>query len=429
MKSVENKRNGKLHYAWMILLGVILIRGFAGGGINMTSALFLAPVSEELGVGIGTLSLYFSITSIVMIFWLPYAGRLINRYDIRIMAAVGAALMALSFAGFGFLNGVYGWYLLAIPQAMGATILVSLMGPILINRWFARNAGLMMGIQMAFVGMFGAVFQPVVSGMIARDGWRAGYFRVGLVTFLVVILSALLLLRNNPEESGMLPYGEGVTGRTGKRGGVSGGKLEISEKTAIRSASFYCLLFFMIALTGVGVFTQHIPTFGTVSGYTLKQTGAILSFSSIGNAVGSILIGLISDRIGCLKTAYGIILIGLAAVTGFFFGADSYLVFGAATFLHGLVSSSIMVLAPVLTVQFYGQKDYEKIYAKISMGAPLASIVLIPVYGFIYDRTRNYGAVLAGIAVLLVIALFCIIYGWKKRCTKEGCPGFRDTSK
>ena len=46
-------RKSRWHYAWFILAAVILIRGFAGGGINMTSGLFLSPVSKEIGVGIG----------------------------------------------------------------------------------------------------------------------------------------------------------------------------------------------------------------------------------------------------------------------------------------------------------------------------------------------------------------------------------------
>ena len=168
-----------IHYAWFILLGVILIRGFARGGLNTTSGLFLPPVSQELDVGIGTLSIYFSITSIVMVFWLPFAGTLINRYDIRVMAVAGAVLQTLSFMAFGLLNQVYGWYILSIPYAMGATILVSLLGPILINRWFTKNAGLMMGIQMAFVGLFGAVLQPAASNIIFRQGWRTAYLLMG----------------------------------------------------------------------------------------------------------------------------------------------------------------------------------------------------------------------------------------------------------
>lgn len=415
----------KLHYAWFILAAVILIRGFAGGGINMTSGLFLSPVSQEIGVGIGSLSIYLSITSIVMVFWLPYAGRLINKYDIRIMAVAGAVLQALSFAGFGFLNKVYGWYLLAIPHAMGATILVNLLGPILINRWFSKNAGTMLGIQMAFVGLFGAVLQPVTSNNITQFGWRTGYFFIGGITFAVVLFTAFILLKNRPEEKHLLPFGAD-TETAGKNSNFTQkDQLEIPEKTALHSASFYLLLLFMIAITGIGVFTQHIPTYGSLLGYSVRKTGSALAYASIGSAIGSVAIGIISDKIGSLKTCYGMIGIGITAVSGFLLSQRSFVVFAVSTFLHGLVSSGIMVLAPILTLKFYGQSDYEKIFAKISMGAPIASIVLVPGYGFIYDLTDSYRAVLFGMICLLLLASLCITVGWKKRCTKEGCPQWR----
>ena len=84
-----------------------------------------------------------------------------------------------------------------------------------------------------------------------------------------------------------------------------------------------------------------------------------------------------------------------------------------------------MVLAPILTLKFYGQQDYEKIYAKVSMGAPLASILLIPAYGFVYDLTGSYRFVLLAMAFLLLLALFCIVMGWRRRCTIYGCPTWR----
>lgn len=421
MKSSSNGAN--FHYAWVILAGVILIRGFAGGGINMTSGLFLAPVSQDIGVGIGSLSLYLSLTSVILVLWLPFAGILINRYDIRIMAVLGAALQTLSFAAFGFMDHVAGWYVLAIPHAMGAAILVGLLGPVLINRWFSKHAGLMLGIQMAFVSLFGAVLQPLTSGIIARDGWRKAYILIGGISFLAVIFSALVLLKNRPEDIGGKPYGAGD--EETKNVSKTEKTIEIPEKTAVRSASFYLLLFFMIALTGVGVFTQHIPTYGKILGYSLSAAGTALSFASVGSAIGSIAIGMISDRIGSLKTCYLVIGIGLIAAAGFLAGQKSYLVFTGASFLHGLVGSGIMVLAPILTMTFYGRADYEKIYSKVSMGAPLASIILIPVYGYVYDFTNSYFWVLIGMIGLLCLAAFCITLGWRRRCTMEGCPGWR----
>ena len=405
------------------MLGVILIRGFAGGGLNTVSALFLPPVAAELGVGIGSLAIYLSITSVVMVFWLPIAGRIINKYDIRAVVLAGALLQAVSFAAFGRMNSVYGWYLLAVPYSMGATILANLLGPILINRWFAKNTGLMLGIQMAFVGLFGAVFQPVTSGLIARRGWRASYFILGAAVLAAVLIPGLLLLRDRPGDKGLAPYGQEEGPRAARA--RPGGQLNVSQAAALRSLSFYLLLLFMIAITGVAVFSQHIPSYGGLLGYSLERTGTALALASVGSAIGSIAIGMVSDRIGALKTCYGVLGVGLVAILGFLLAGRGFALFALSTFLHGLTSSGIMVLAPILTLKFYGQQDYEKIYAKVSMGAPLASILLIPAYGFIYDHMGSYVPVLLGMLLLLLLALFSIVVGWKKRCTIDGCPGWR----
>lgn len=416
-------KRDRLHFAWFVLLGVILIRGFAGGGLNTVSALFLPPVAAELGVGIGSLAIYLSITSVVMVFWLPIAGRIINKYDIRVVVLAGALLQAVSFAAFGRMNSVYGWYLLAVPYSMGATILANLLGPILINRWFAKNTGLMLGIQMAFVGLFGAVFQPVTSGLIARRGWRASYFILGAAVLAAVLIPGLLLLRDRPGDKGLAPYGQEEGPRAARA--RPGGQLNVSQAAALRSLSFYLLLLFMIAVTGVAVFSQHIPSYGGLLGYSLERTGTALALASVGSAIGSIAIGMVSDRIGALKTCYGVLGVGLVAILGFLLAGRGFALFALSTFLHGLTSSGIMVLTPILTLKFYGQQDYEKIYAKVSMGAPLASILLIPAYGFIYDHMGSYVPVLLGMLLLLLLALFSIAVGWKKRCTIDGCPGWR----
>lgn len=402
-----------------------MIRGFASGGINMTASLFLAPVSQELDIGIGTLSIYFSIMSVVTILWLPYAGKLMDRVPIRMLALGAAALQALSFAAFGWLNHAFGWYLLSIPQAMGTTVLVSLLGPILIHRWFPHHTGLVLGIQMAFVWLFAAVLQPVTSRLIETKGWRSAYVLIGLLTFFVVVTAALLLLRDRPAGEGPAGMGTAEVAHTE----VNGDNIQIPEAVAIRSASFVLLLIFMIAMTGAAVFTQHIPAYGGLMGYSLRQVGSAMSSASVGSAIGSIAIGLICDRIGGLKTCYGIICLWLLAVLGFLLSGTGFSLFVASAFLHGIASSSIAVIAPILTLIFYGTMDYEKIYAKVSMGAPLASILLVPAYGFIYDATGSYFAVLVLLMILLCAAFLGIMLGWRKRCTAAGCPVWRRSDR
>lgn len=414
----------KIHICWLIFAGVLLIRGFAGGGINMTSGLFLMPVAGDLGVGIGSLAVYLSIVSLVMVLFLPYAGKLMNTYDVRTMTVLGAVLQALPFAGLSFMNHVFWWYLLAVPMAMGSAILVSLLGPVLINRWFSKNVGLLIGLQLAFVGFVGAVLQPVTSAIIAEDGWRRGYFMIGTLTFIVVVVAGFLFLRNRPEDKGLQPYG--TEGREGENASsVVGKQTEAEQNADISPSVLYLLILFLIALTGMGVFTQHIPAFGVTRGLSVTETGRVLAFASLGNGIGSIAIGFICDRIGSLKTCYMILGLSLTAAVSFLFFAEDFWSFAVITFFHGLATSGIMVLAPVLALDFYGRKNYEQNYAKVSMGAPIASVLLVPAYGFSYDASGSYTIVLLGMICLLVIAFLGITAAWRKRGLNSSVNGIK----
>lgn len=408
---------------WMVLIGTIIVRGFATG-LNTVSSLFLAPVSETLETGIGTLSIYYSIISVVQIIWFSYAGRMLNRYDVRWVAVSAICLQAIAFAALGFMRHVSGWYVLAIPLAMGAGILVNLLGPILVNRWFNKNTGTILGIQAAFVGLFGAVLQPMTSNMIETKGWREAYFSMGLLALCVMLLAATFLIRNRPSEMRT----EKATGmeegknkiRTKEINQAESGAMEkkretVAAKTGAHPAAFYALIIFLFAVTGVAVFVQHIPIYGTLLGYSMTQIGMVLSLASIGNAIGSFFIGFLSDRIGGLRTCYLIIGIWLTAIVGFLFGGSHFMIFMTAAFFNGLVTPSVMVTAPILTMAFFGKSDYEKIYAKVSTGVPLASIFLIPIYGFIYDVTGSYLLVLFILIILLLLAGFSIAYGWKRK--------------
>lgn len=115
----------------------------------------------------------------------------------------------------------------------------------------------------------------------------------------------------------------------------------------------------------------------------MRSIGKILSISMIGSAIGSLLIGFASDKLGVISTSIGVMVIGMLSVIIFLFSRQVYWLFSTAAFLHGLATSSIGVLAPILTSSFLGNKNYEKLYSFIMMGSPLASVLLVPIYGWL----------------------------------------------
>lgn len=145
----------------------------------------------------------------------------------------------------------------------------------------------------------------------------------------------------------------------------------------------------------------------------MSDIGKALSISMIGASIGSVLIGIFSDKLGIVPTSIGVLGIGSAAIVLFFLSGNGMFVFIAATFLHGVATSSIGVVAPLLTKKFFGNRDYEKLFSSVMIGSPLASIVLMPAYGFIYDKFGSYTFVLIFLITALVLAAFGLLAGLK----------------
>ena len=397
----------KFHYAFIILIGVAIIRGFSGPAINASSGLFMKTVADDIGVGIGQLSIYLSISSIATIICLPICGTLLNKYSARTVAAAGVIMQTAAFALMGTANSVWVYYVLAVPKAIGAAILVNLLGPVLLNRWFLSNKGLVMGILMTITSLMGAVFQPLLTNLIAGIGWRQTYIRFGIIALVVMLAAVILLLRNSPKEKGMEAFGFDKQDES-KKGHVTEG---VTQKRAVKSLAFYMLVLFMIVLTGFASFSQHITTYGLELGFTIETVGKALAISMIGSAIGSILMGILSDKIGVITTSLGVLGIGAIATGIFLFGSGGFGMFATATFLHGLATSAVGVIAPILTATFFGYKDYEKLFSLVMTGSPLASIVLLPAYGFIYDKFGNYQYVFYFLFGALIVGAIALVIG------------------
>ena len=403
----------KFHYAWLILLALCVIRSLSAAGINNTGGLFLKPVSDELSVGVGTLSIYFSVSSLATLLFMPFGGKLLHKYGMKAMLSAAIVMQAGSLIALSFMNHVVAWYILSIPLGVGGAILVNLAGPILINRWFRKDAGKALGILMACAGLFGIGVQPLVANLIAAQGWRFAYITVGGVVLAVVLGFILLFIKNSPADKGLQPYGSADVPANEAQKPASAVGIPLQQ--ARKSASFFAVLIFMITITAFGAFNQHMATYGASLGYSIDRVGLILSISMVGSTVGAILIGAVSDKIGVFKTAIGIVGAVIASLVCLSFGHLSFWVLALGGFLMGLAAMGVPVLSPLLTKDFFGEKDYELIYSNVMVGPPLATVVLLPLYGFIYDLTGSYQMVFLLLGALIIIGGASLLIGQKKK--------------
>lgn len=407
-----NNNKKKFHWAWWILIGASLMVGFTRGGLNSAGGLFLPSVTEDLGISMGSLTLYFSIASIVTMIFLPIAGKMIAKYNIRMLLIGAVILQAGSFAMFGFMNSVWGWYLFSIPMSIGAVFLTQMAGPVLINNWFKKNKGLMIGVMMAVSGGFGAILQPMVGNLIDSEGWRNTYIIIGLLVMAVVIPVVFFTIRMSPKEKGLQPYGaDEVNEDTVSNTPVL--EKGVSLAVAKKSSALYALIVFFFFITAIGSFAQHVPTFADGLGYDVKFSRNAMAGWMFGALIGALAFGYLTDKIGARNTALFAMVLGLAPVTILITVADNPVMFQIATVIFGFVVASIGTLGPLLTSALFGNKEYGQIYANVALGLAVAGIVALPGYGYIYDLTGSYSSVLYAIAVMFIINIFLIIAAFK----------------
>ena len=130
---MEQTKQRKWHYAFFILIMAGLLLGFSRGGVMTSGGLFLPSVTNDLGINMGVLTIYFSISSLVLMFALPVLGRFIGKINIKILILASAILQGGMFACFGLLSNVWGFYILSVPMSIGMAIPCHILGPAIYN--------------------------------------------------------------------------------------------------------------------------------------------------------------------------------------------------------------------------------------------------------------------------------------------------------
>lgn len=412
----------KIHYAWWILVGLAIMVGVAKGGIMNAGGLFLTPVTEDLGMGVGSLSLYFSISAIITMIFLPIAGKMMAKYDIRMLLIVAVILQAGSFAMFGLMNSVWGWYLFCIPMSIGSIFVCQMAGPVLINNWFKKHNGLAMGIMVASGGLFGAILQPMAGNLIDSQGWRNTYFILGAIVMVIVIPIVLLTIRMAPQQKGLQALGEDEVKVDEKTPSTPVMAQGISAAVARKSSAFYALFMFFFFITAIGSFGQHVAPFAMGLGYDVTFAGGAMGGWSVGVLLGALTFGILSDKIGAKNTALFAMILGLVPIVILLVMPENSTMFSLAIGIYGFVVASIGTLGPLLTSALFGNKEYSEIYASAVIGLAVAGIVALAGYGYIYELTGSYTTVLISIGLMLVINLLLIIVAFrgKKKLVEAG---------
>ena len=385
---MKEKGNGRY---LSVLICCCLMAASSVGVYTNSVGVFYTKVSAALGVGRGTFALHATLCALTSGFLCPVAARLLDRFPIRPLIAIGSALSALATAGMAAAQNVGTFYALGVLRGIGMTSFSLMIVTTLINNWFQARHGLAVGVALSFSGLAGAVFSPVFSAFIERFGWRTSFLWFAVFGF-VLTVPGMLLLRYRPQALGMVPYGGEPAGRAAAaRAGKAPGK------PAIHWPLMAVLSLMTVLHTSVTGIAQHFPGMAEWLGQTAAVGAAMVSAGMIGNIASKLVIGTLSDRVGPFKASMCMIAVNAAALLGLLLAGrgSAFLLYGIA-FFYGSVYSVGAVGIPLLTRRLFGAENYASAYSIITIFTSLGSASALTIIGLIYDWTGGYSLALIG---------------------------------
>ncbi len=325
MNAVQTQKMTARH--WAVLATCVFCTFGCAAVAFSVPGLCYRPVSQYLGVEVFDVSLYMTIVYLTEVVLSAPVGRLLRRFDMRIVCTAAACSTSLGFMAMAFYTQLWQWYVSGVLIGFGEITLLWLMVAGLLNRWFSKKLGLVIGLSYAMTGAGGAVLNLLGQSLLGADlsGWREVYFVLGAIAFALSVPFTLLAIRSRPEDVGLRPYGAVIESAEAVG---EGSRIElpgVPARTAFKKWYFFALVFAGCMANVGGVFPQHFTTFYqsfvAVDRETLQAIGALMvmsgtleAFTMVGMAGGKILIGALESRsvqlalvVGCAGGFLGLV--------------------------------------------------------------------------------------------------------------------------
>jgi len=411
---LENKSK----YHWVTIVICCGLAASAVGICNNSVGVFFVPVSVDLGVGRGAFALHATISNILAGLFCPISIKLIRKYNYKLMICIGILMAGGANMLMAFGNNVFMYYALGAMRGIGCSLFALPTITSIIGNWFEEKHGFAMGFTLSFSGLSGAIFAPLFSSLIVSIGWRQTFFIMGIMTIVLALPGTLFLLKLNPSEKNLLPYGA----KEPKKIAAVQEDNKV-KKAKLNMAPLFIMIFFSFMTSSICGIAQNFPGYAQSIGSTATIGATMVSASMIGNIVFKLLMGIMSDKFGPLNSskilgATNILSLILLLILN---PTQSYIATLFTAFIYGAIYANGAVGIPLITRYIFGNENYASAYSVLFMFTSIGSATALTIIGVIYDIFKTYSiAIYGGIAFGIInILLLFIMNRFKKAEVKE----------
>ena len=193
---------------WHVLGASFVTAMLLAGATFYSFQHFVSPIEAEFDLNRGQVNMGMIVFLLSSAIWAALTGILLRFFKPRALAIIGIIAFSLGFAALSqsqtpstMLKIIGG------PIGFGFTACGPFMSNALTTNWFYKLRGRALGIAAVSTSAGGFLVQPLVSYLIASNGWRSALLMLSIGIFVISMLLIVLFFTGSPEDVGQYPDG------------------------------------------------------------------------------------------------------------------------------------------------------------------------------------------------------------------------------
>ncbi len=405
-----------LFYGWYVLASSFAIL-FFNAGARFSFGVMFKPMIAEFGWNRSAISLAFFLNMTLYALSLTIVGRFYDRYGPKWVILISTIFLSVGYVLVSFIDSLWQFFIyygILAAIGLGGTSVPLIAA--LMSKWFEKWRGLAISLALSgnSLGQFALV--PLFTIFALRYGWRASYFYIGLIMLVVNISLALLVIKADPDNLGLKPFGQGEVTK-GEEAQISSieNLRDLGLEEAMRTRSFWLFLIIMF-ICGSGDFlvATHLIPLVTDYGISAVTAGNMLAWYGLMSLAGVMVAGPTSDLIGnktpialtfLLRVLLFLLILKYQNLASFYIFALSF------GFTHLITAP----LTPTLVGRLYGFSHVGLISGFITTVHHLGGGFWAYMGGLIFDQTGSYRLAFVLSAMMALVAFISSILIIEKR--------------
>ncbi|SDC32420.1 Cyanate permease [Sphingomonas sp. YR710] len=397
----------------IVVIAITFVALLVAAGLRSAPSVLILPLELHFGWSRTTVSAAAAIGIFLYGLTGPFAAALMQTLGIRRTMMLGLGLMAIStLLSLGMTRP---WqYILTwgVMSGIGTGAIAPVLGAAMVNRWFAKRQGLMMGLLTASTATGALIFLPFMAWLTRAGAWTPVAWFVGLGAVALMPL-VFLFVPESPAAIGIARYGE-EAGAPARALPPRGAMLAINTLIdAARQPMFWMLFgtFFICGLTTNGLVGTHLIAYCGDNGIPAVAAAGLLSLMGFFDLFGTTASGWLTDRYDprrLLFVYYALRGLSLIALPFLDFSTDGLLVFAV---LYGLDWVATVPPTLALANRHFGEVRAPIVFGWVMTGHQLGAATAAFGAGLIREQTGSYqyAFMIAGLfgvlAAVMAIAL------------------------